>query len=596
MDAAVRNIEQLFSTPVQYVIPQFQRFYDWEKEKQWHPLWDDVKNVADQVLAHPADDTTRVPPHFMGSLVLKGEQTPSVDIPTELGRRSIVVDGQQRLTTIQVLARAVVGTADGLGCHHAVTQLRALIANAELDEPWRYKVLQSHPRDINTYQRLMKDPTGDKSVKGTSILSHQQGIEACHDYFCTAVADYLDDEETRPQRIDALQQTISQHLQFAILTLEDDEQPNMVFETINARGQTLAQHQLVKSTVMYEADVVLDAKRATECWHAFEDDKWWGQHNQDSGHISKFLAAWLTSVQCRNIQTPRISTEFRAFLNQWKRDNEQIEPAFELLNHAGITYHNIITGIDTDYGPFYADMTAIGAQSPMPACLWMMNPTNKLDPDTAEKIVAILESYAFRRALVGNTTNFMPIIQTMACAIQENADVRETVRDSIREPTSARPEYWPEDKFIQEHVTFNPFKTGKPTQTILRRIENHLRAQVPAPPLLADATLVEHHLMPTDRDQWEPGRNWAIKTNRTVGTAKRSAAVRHIGNLTLIVGKRSDIKGQEAAPWQQKQELLQTGNALYINKELLEMDTWDENAITKRSAYIAELATQVWSR
>ncbi len=599
MDAEVKTIEQLFSQPVQYVIPQFQRFYDWEKEKQWEPLWDDVRNVAEAVLAHDPEKDQRVPPHFMGSLVLQGEPMPNKGVPTELGRRQIVVDGQQRLTTIQVLARAIIGAADALGHDQEVEPLRVLIANIGLPDDWRYKVLQAHPRDVAAYQNLMNEDHGDKSFRDTPILGHDRDIPACHNYLTQMASEYLDpdDPDLRARQVHALQQTICQHLQFAILTLDDDEQPNMVFETINARGQGLAEHQLVKSTVMYQAGVSLDGETANKCWHAFDDDNWWGAQNQDTGHISKFLAAWLASARLKNVQTQRISAEFRAFVNQWKRDQDNVWPAFDLMNHAGLTYHNIITRADKDYGLFHADMTAINAQFTMSACLWMMEPANGLDPEEAERIIELLESYAFRRALVGRSTNFLPIILTMHQAAQNRQDIREKVRDSIRDLTSARPEYWPEDKFIKEHVALNSCKAGKPIRTILRRVEDHLRAEAPATPLPPDATLSDHHLMPTAPSQWDPAGNWPVsRGNRSAATARRSALVNQIGNITIIAGKRSQLKSKETVPWTQKRDLLQAGTTLHINEELLDMETWDEDAIQARSSHIADLATQIWRR
>ena len=596
MDAEVKTIHQIFSPTTQYVIPQFQRFYDWEKEKQWEPLWDDVKAVSDTVLTH-TDHEKRVPPHFMGSLVLQGEPMPNPDVPEQLGRRNIIVDGQQRLTTIQVLTRAIVGVADRLGHADTVEPLRSLIANSDLEDQWRYKVLQSHQRDADTYRRLMHDPHGDKSVTDAPLLNHREGIEAAHNYFSTMVSEYLDDADTQRSRVEALQQTVGQHLQFAILTLDDDEQPNMVFETINARGQTLAEHQLVKSTVMYEAGVVLDAHQAKRYWNAFDDDDWWGVQNQDRGHISRFLSDWLTSVRLRNISIPRISAEFRAFVNQCKADQQDLSETFELMNRAAITYHGIINRSHADYGPFHADMTAISAQSAMSACLWMDEPSNGLgDPDQDERILRLLESYAFRRALVGKTTNFVPIIQTMHQAIRDGKDPREAVRDSFIQQSSARPEYWPEDTFIKDHLAYQPCKPGKPIQTILRAMENHLREQEPTVPVPPDTPLTEHHLLPTTAATWQTGGNWPIRGNRAAGTAKRTTAVRTIGNLTLIPVKRASLKNQESVPWRQKQELLQNGNVLHINRPLLDVPAWDESAINERSAYIADLAIRIWPR
>src|SRR5437879_1008764 len=87
----------LFAPQVQFVVPLFQRPYVWNKEKNWEPLWSDLKRVADRVASgQPARA------HFLGQIVLQMLQTTT---PMGVMRRE-VIDGQQRLTTLQVLLKA----------------------------------------------------------------------------------------------------------------------------------------------------------------------------------------------------------------------------------------------------------------------------------------------------------------------------------------------------------------------------------------------------------------------------------------------------------------------------------------------------------
>lgn len=377
MDANVSSVGDLFSGTVQYVIPEFQRSYAWEREKQWEPLWEDVVNLADRVLKSRSNGHSRVAPHFMGALVLQGEPVRNgtlADVPCALGRRSIVVDGQQRLTTLLVLIRALVGVADEMELSEEVEGLRALVCNAELDGNWRYKVMPSSEQDLVACRSLMLNPTGDVSVSYGDQLAGRNRINACYDFLSDACKNFLrrDDESLAAQRLSAVEDSILNHLEVAVLGLADDEQPNMVFKTLNARGEELAQHELVKNTVMLEAGVVTDREEARKCWHAFEDG--WRIGKSGEGElIDRFLAAWLASVRRKNIPTSRLSAEFRAFVNGWKMDGCDVRDAFEMLNRGGGIYRDVVTGptlnaaISTpafqDLGPLVSCRSASGSWS-----------------------------------------------------------------------------------------------------------------------------------------------------------------------------------------------------------------------------------------
>src|SRR2546427_2842427 len=97
----------VFMQPQRLVVPLFQRPYVWNEENQWEPLWNDVVRVADRVLAAPNNKHN---PHFLGAVVL--QQLPT---PTGLMSERTIIDGQQRLTTLQLLLDAMHVELLGIG-------------------------------------------------------------------------------------------------------------------------------------------------------------------------------------------------------------------------------------------------------------------------------------------------------------------------------------------------------------------------------------------------------------------------------------------------------------------------------------------------
>ena len=603
MRAEVKKVGDLFSDPVQYVIPEFQRSYSWEKEKQWEPLWDDVRGVAERALKNRSNGHSRVAPHFMGALVLQTEPDAPADVPSVLGERSIVVDGQQRLTTLQILVRAVVGVADGLEISDGVDGLRSLVANADLEGPWRFKVLHSDEWDQNACRRLMRDPSGDRSVKYGDTTPGRNRIDACYDCLSGLVSEYLDVDDLglRSQRLSGLEEAILMHLEVAVLRLEPDEQPNMVFETLNARGQELAQYQLVKNTVMLEAGVVTDKARAKACWHAFEDP-WWSDKDGQYDQVDRFLAAWLTSVRRKPVQNFRISTEFRAFVNDWKSDGKDVWDAFGLLNRGGQIYWDVVSGVDPECGDFYSRLSGIEAASVLPVCLWMREAVNGLSEGDAKRVVDLLESYIFRRALVKflpvPLSVFMGLIDVAEDAVRADIAVRDKVRDRLVDGTPARAEYWPEDVYLIDFLTRQPCGAKGPAlKAALICIENYLRAEAGVPPIEDGKSLSVHYLMPKARHEWDSDGNWPILgRDRPSKASSRGLAVDKIGNVTLLAGKLPPKSRADAVSWERKQGFMLVDGPLYMNRLLLDMDVWDEARIDARSRELAEHAVAVWRR
>src|SRR5688572_30069194 len=130
VDAEIRTLEDIFSSPVQLLVPLYQRPYVWDQGKQWEPLWDDVRSVAERLRDHlavgvaPKKAQTLITPHFMGAVVLQ-------QIHTAIGEmdRFAIIDGQQRLTTLQLLVDAAQAVVAQTGDVERANLLELLVKN-----------------------------------------------------------------------------------------------------------------------------------------------------------------------------------------------------------------------------------------------------------------------------------------------------------------------------------------------------------------------------------------------------------------------------------------------------------------------------------
>jgi hypothetical protein len=115
----------IFGYHIRYVVPLFQRPYVWKLDEQWQPLWEDVRTIAERLLDAPAGfGTAPVPPHFLGAIVLDQQFIPAGFIAVRH-----VVDGQQRLTTLQLLLDVAQYVVEQHGAAMDAEALRVLVLN-----------------------------------------------------------------------------------------------------------------------------------------------------------------------------------------------------------------------------------------------------------------------------------------------------------------------------------------------------------------------------------------------------------------------------------------------------------------------------------
>ena len=588
MEADMVDLEKLFSGPISYRIPQFQRPYAWKAEGQWKPLWEDVRKVAERYLVSRSGKKTL--PHFMGAIVLQ-KQDNSVGEVT----KRLVVDGQQRLTTLQILIKAAQHAFQTQDDIARSDRLRDLVVNKEInwggDSDNETKIRQSNVNDQKAFQEAIRLDVGNDN-------SHLWLISEAYSFFKNAVISWLEsDVEEIHAKADALEETLKTQLQIAAIELDKDEKPHIIFETLNARAEILLQSDLIKNTVMYEGGVVDDARRARELWGMF-DDEWWrrdsGEGRLNRNHLDRFLNYWTVMRTYEDVTTKQVASRFRSLIEEEKRLNSQfsIAAVAKEVRSAGAIYKNIeenrIRGMET----FLKRMKVMELGVVTPLLLWLF--TSDVTADRRKRSIEALESYLVRRMLCGMQSQgfnrfFVSLLERLGTDGPGLTDL--TIINYLANQTVEN-RIWPNDRNLSEDLTLAPMKgTVARRKMVLEAIEFHLRSNF-AEHVSSTEELTIEHVMPK---KWET--NWPLNAdsfNKIELETARNQAVGAIGNLTLTTGKLNSRLSN--GPWIEKRDALERHSGLFLNKTLLHHApaNWDEEAIEGRSAKLAEAVLQIW--
>ena len=176
----VKNPQDIFFSPQRLLVPLFQRPYVWSLEGQWRPLWEDVCRVAERIA-----NTGFSAPHFLGAVVVQQQ-------PNEIGTLSVrtVIDGQQRLTTLQVLLDSVHGEISKLGLEGLARQAQDLVENQKhftVTPEDRFKVWPTN-RDRAAFNEVMAAPV---PVDYSKLENKESRLVKAHEFFSSEISEWL---------------------------------------------------------------------------------------------------------------------------------------------------------------------------------------------------------------------------------------------------------------------------------------------------------------------------------------------------------------------------------------------------------------------
>lgn len=598
IEARIIDPGELFFRSERFEIPKFQRRYVWGQDEQWEPLWEDLENCAQAVI-----DGEDKGAHFMGAIVLRQKSVPTAMI----GRRT-VVDGQQRLTTLQLLIRAIQEVLEE--CEHtdAAARLAKLVLN---DQQYR----DSEDDAFKVWPTVF-DRQAFKHVMSNHLSSAnyaESRIARAHDYFKDQARRWLDDSsdaETMDDRAKALEMAVSKKLQIVVIDLESTDDPHVIFETLNARGTPLLQSDMVKNSILHDTGSALgddegdDSEAASRLW-PFDQDDWWakevGRGMQRRPRIDVYLNHWLTLRNQREMKPYDEFPAFERYANERERSegsgtkNEVVQEIATDLSDVGDTYREVEQSPPETIARFVSRCNVMGVRVITPLLLWL------LDADLPQKVMSrsirALESFLVRRVICGYSARsygglFVELIQKLAQNSTLSAD--QVLVSHLSQQTS-QAALWPRNQELLDRFKTAPLYqmlTRGRLRMVLEGIEENLRTtraesgEVPS-------NLHIEHIMP---QAWHP--NWPLSrrlAKDAEAIANRDRALHTIGNLTLVNGRLNSALSN--APWDRKKVTLADHSVLFLNKRLVNDRPdkgWDETEIERRAKWLHKQAAKVW--
>lgn len=579
MKTETMTLRQLFSKDVRYVVPKFQRAYVWNEERQWEPLWGDIRDAAERYL-----DGDRTGDHFLGAMVAELKDFGAREI-----ERREVIDGQQRLTTLQLLLDAATATFEELECSEQAAHLRLLVRNQELyasrDADLAFKVWPTE-EDQAAFRHAM-----DRQEPDDGDFKEHLTVKA-HAYFRETIRDWLQESGPLLDRADALHVTLTELLRLVVIDLEDSDDPYVIFETLNARGTPLLAFDMIKSYLMSEAGK--ESERIHQQHLKHFEGRWWkkeiGQGRLLRPRVDVFINYWLMMRTRQEVATARVFDRFQKYAK-----GESAEDIAADLERVGRKYHDLEElRDDSALGAFLHRWRVMQAGALTPTLLWLLS-HDAIGQARLERSTRALESWLVRRMVCRLSTRGWAdmshaLVRQLEDAGPERADDA-IVAHLAEQDTEAT--LWPDDRRLTDAFVSEPLYTrltrGR-LRLVLERLEEEIRPDK-AEIQTHGALTVEHAMPQAWHEHWPLN---AEPNEREEAKYRRESAIHTIGNLTLVTQKLNTSASN--GPWERKREALDDHSALFLNKDLLRYagDEWDEAAIEERGRRLAALAAAAW--
>ena len=589
MKADTLRPQALFQKQVRYEIPPFQRPYVWNQETQWEPLWEDVRDAAESSLA----SGTAADPHFMGAVVLQQCSTTTREV-----ERRIVVDGQQRFTTIQLLLDAVQEELERRGHERCAKRLSLLVLNDPVffgDDPDQAFKLWPTTSDRDAFRHAMHNEL--PSAKHASSL-----VVQAHEFFKEQVGLWLDDCPDPTGAPEALEHAVSELLELVVIDIETTDDPNVIFETLNARGTPLLQSDLIKNYIMYKAGVrVHDTSEApADLWRL--DDKWWRREVRQ-GRLSRpqvdvFLNYWLVTRKREQVPADSVFRVFQQYSESLEASNSESLASMDLvaadIRDVARVYRDWEEGRYPDFELFRYRQEVIQVGVLTPVLLWLLS--SSVPGHQVGRSLGALESYLVRRMVCRMTSKdynnlFIGLLQRLEERGACNAG--DAVVAYLAEQ-EAHARQWPDDRVFMEHFVRAPLYrllSRARLRLVLEAIEQELHTNKAESASVPRGLTIEH-IMP---QQWR--QHWPLRDDvedKTAAGFDRDRIVHSIGNLTLVNHRLNASLSN--APWEEKQGTLRKHTTLFLNKDFLAEPPpdWDEATVYARADRLFESAIRVW--
>lgn len=554
MEATKAKFLAFLKKSPQFIIPIYQRSYSWT-ERECRQLWDDIIRTG---------RNDKISAHFVGSIVYVEKGLYQVSLQSPL----LVIDGQQRLTTVSLLIEALtraLGDSEPLEGFSATKLRNYYLLNPQEDGESRYKLVLSQTDKASLMALVDQQP---------QPREHSLRIKANFDLFTEWVAGAKDD-------LVSVCKGLAKLVIVDISLSRDQDNPQLIFESLNSTGRELSQADLIRNFILMGLETPLQTRLYEQYWRPMEIE--FGQEAYVT-HFDSFMRHYLT-VKTGNI--PRESEVYAAF----KLFTRPSSPAdFESLvadiRAYGRYYCAMALGAekDPDLKLAFHDIVELRVDVAFPFLLELYHDyaQGNLSREDLLQAARMVESYVFRRAACAIPTNSMnKTFATLSRTLKKDRYLESILAQFLLLPSYRR---FPDDQeFSREIQRRDLYRFGNRSSYYLRRLENHDRKErVPV-----DEFTIEH-IMPQNEDlsaKWKAdlGKEWEHIQKTWLHT---------LGNLTLT-GYNSEYSDR---PFTEKRDMEGgfSKSPLRLNEMLRTLPAWNEAAIIDRARVLAQQAVNVW--
>ncbi len=535
----------------QYVIPLFQRAYSWEK-KEWEILWNDIVEL------YQSDDPN---PHFMGSIVTMQTDSLPGNVP-----KYLLIDGQQRLTTILILLAVLRDRAKKLNQEEIAKEIHETILVNPFKQDFDYYKLLPTQVDRESFFSIINNP--QNCTHNTS----NNEINKCYSFFERKITECIPD-------IQKFRNILYSYLILISISLGKDDNPYLVFESLNAKGRDLTQADLIRN--YFFMAIAIDQQ--TEMY-----EKYWLPMQKLGDNLTEFLRHYLIGKDGKDVKENGVYSVIKKNIDETKKNipTETIDYLQQISKFA--QYYAIFLDPYLEINPqikkYLIRIKRLNLATIYPFLLncyhgWQINQFS--DQDFID-ICIIIENYILRRFVcniqtTGLNKTFASLYHQVCKKIESNSfDFISQLKLNLQNSN------YPLDEDFKENlkkIELYGRNRKEKTKLILESLEESYQHKEQ---VLFDKLQIEHIMPQTLNDWWKNhlGENYQIIYDSLLHT---------LGNLTLTaynpeLSNRSFVEKQKEF----------TKSHLELNQYFEKLDSWNEKDIERRAEKLADKCLKIW--
>ncbi|EJB44899.1 DUF262 and DUF1524 domain-containing protein [Helicobacter pylori] len=525
----------------QFVIPVYQRVYSWEKE-QCEQLWDDIIKIG---------GNDKMNGHFIGSILyVLDDNTHSSPL--------LIIDGQQRLTTITLLLIALRNHSSD---EDKRKKIESYLINSDKDGDKKFRLILSES-DRDTLLSLIDKNKREPSKPSLKIMENFKLFEKW-------ISDNTDKLETIFKGLEKLM-----IVWIALKKEKDDSQ--LIFESMNSKDIELTQADLIRNYIIMETEIEKQEGFYNQYWRAMEED-----FKQNETLFNRFVRHYLT---IKTGEIPNINKVYEAFKRyQQERGIETEALLQDLQKYCGYFCQIAFKKEDKkDLKKALSFLVDLEMDVIYPLLLELYSDYRDGVLSKADfiPIIALIESYIFRRAVCGLGTNSLNKVFPFVTKKINKDQYLESIKVHFGYLTEKQ--RFPNNDEFKEHFITIDFYHFQKREYFLERLENFEREER----VYTHEYTTEHIMPQTLEEEWERdlGENFQAIHDKYLHT---------IGNLTLT-GYNSEYSNNS---FQEKRDM-ENGfkqSPLRLNQSLKDLESFGEEEIEKRANDLADWALKIWT-